>query len=86
MKRILILLIDGYKIALSPFFGSQCRFYPSCADYAQQAIASHGVARGSLLACRRVCKCHPWNAGGFDPVPATHPHADDHPTMTRQRH
>jgi putative membrane protein insertion efficiency factor len=67
--KFLLLLLRGYKLCISPFLGQHCRFYPSCSDYAQQAIIDHGVARGSLLAGRRLCKCHPWHAGGFDPVP-----------------
>jgi putative membrane protein insertion efficiency factor len=67
--NFLLLLLRGYKLCISPFLGQHCRFYPSCSDYAQQAIIDYGVARGSLLAGRRLCKCHPWHAGGFDPVP-----------------
>ena len=67
--KFLLLLLRGYKVCISPFLGQHCRFYPSCSDYAQQAIIDHGVARGCLLAGRRLCKCHPWHAGGFDPVP-----------------
>ncbi len=68
--KFLLLLLRGYKLCISPFLGQHCRFYPSCSDYAQQSIVEHGVARGSLLAGRRLCKCHPWHAGGFDPVPS----------------
>ncbi len=68
--KFLLLLLRGYKLCISPFLGQHCRFFPSCSDYAQQAIVEHGVARGSLLAGRRLCKCHPWHAGGFDPVPS----------------
>jgi putative membrane protein insertion efficiency factor len=67
--KFLLLLLRGYKLCISPFLGQHCRFYPSCSDYAQQAIVDHGAARGILLAGRRLCKCHPWHAGGFDPVP-----------------
>jgi putative membrane protein insertion efficiency factor len=70
MKRLLLLLLRGYKLGISPFLGQNCRFYPSCSDYAAQAIDLHGPARGSLLAARRLCKCHPWHPGGLDPVPA----------------
>ena len=70
MKHVLLLLLRGYKLAISPFLGQNCRFYPSCSDYAAQAIDLHGPARGSLLAARRLCKCHPWHPGGLDPVPA----------------
>ncbi len=86
MKKLLLLLLRGYKLGISPFLGQNCRFYPGCADYAKEAIVIHGALRGSLLAGRRLCKCHPWNAGGFDPVPPAHPHADGHPPMTQQRH
>jgi len=75
MRRLLIFLLSIYKACLSPFLGNRCRFYPSCSDYAREAIASHGAARGSLLALRRLGKCHPWHEGGYDPVPAcTHTH------------
>ena len=70
MKRALLLMLRGYKLGISPFLGQNCRFYPSCSDYAAQAIDLHGPARGSLLAARRLCKCHPWHPGGLDPVPA----------------
>ena len=92
MKSLLLLLLRAYKLCVSPFLGQNCRFYPSCSDYAQQAVATHGALRGSLLAGRRLCKCHPWHAGGLDPVPpASHtPSANVHPTMdsslTRARH
>lgn len=86
MKALLLLLLKGYKLCISPFLGQHCRFYPSCSDYAREAIASHGALRGSLLAGRRLCKCHPWHAGGVDPVPPSLPdHAADHPPMTRPR-
>jgi putative membrane protein insertion efficiency factor len=71
MKSLLIALIDGYKLLLSPFFGTQCRFYPTCSSYAREAIETHGSFRGSWLALRRILKCHPWHPGGVDPVPAT---------------
>lgn len=67
--KFLLLLLRGYKLCISPFLGQHCRFYPSCSDYAQQAIVEHGVAHGCLLAGRRLCKCHPWHTGGLDPVP-----------------
>ena len=67
---LLLFLLRGYKLAISPFLGQNCRFHPSCSDYAAQAIDLHGAARGSLLAALRLCKCHPWHPGGLDPVPA----------------
>ena len=70
MKPVLLLLLRAYKLGISPLLGQNCRFYPSCSDYAAQAVDLHGAARGSLLAARRLCKCHPWHPGGLDPVPA----------------
>ncbi|HIP53178.1 MAG TPA: membrane protein insertion efficiency factor YidD [Chromatiales bacterium] len=69
MRRLLILLIRTYQIAVSPFFGNHCRFHPSCSHYAVTAIEIHGVLKGSWLAMRRLSHCHPWHEGGFDPVP-----------------
>lgn len=75
MRRFLIFLITCYKACLSPFMGNNCRFHPSCSCYAQEAIATHGAWRGSLLALRRIAKCHPWHEGGVDPVPpCSHSH------------
>lgn len=74
MRRILIFLLSCYKTLLSPFLGNHCRFYPSCASYAMEAIEIHGVFKGSYLAIRRLSKCHPWHEGGADPVPlCNHP-------------
>jgi putative membrane protein insertion efficiency factor len=72
MKALLVWLLRGYQLLLSPMLGQNCRFYPSCSNYAIEALRTHGAARGSLLAARRVCRCHPWNAGGVDPVPPRH--------------
>ncbi|MDY7539650.1 membrane protein insertion efficiency factor YidD [Undibacterium sp. 5I1] len=69
MKPLLLLLLRFYKLAISPMLGQNCRFYPSCSDYAAEAIREHGAAKGCLLAGKRVCKCHPWHPGGVDPVP-----------------
>ena len=71
MKPLLLLLIRGYQYLLRPMLGSHCRFYPSCSDYAREAVEAHGPARGSWLAVRRVCRCHPYHPGGYDPVPPT---------------
>ncbi len=62
-------LIRGYQLIVSPWFGDCCRFYPSCSAYAHDAVGRHGAVKGSLLAVGRVCRCHPLNAGGYDPVP-----------------
>jgi len=69
MKRLLVLLLRAYQLLLSPMLGQRCRFYPSCSHYAVEAIQTHGAARGSWLTVRRLGKCHPWHAGGLDPVP-----------------
>lgn len=58
-----------YQLAISPWLGPTCRFSPSCSEYARIAIAQHGVVRGSLLAARRLLRCHPFHPGGWDPVP-----------------
>jgi len=69
MKRLLLLLLRAYQLGISPFLGRNCRFYPSCSEYATEAIREHGAARGSALTVKRLCKCHPWHPGGLDPVP-----------------
>lgn len=69
IERGLIALVRGYRYLLSPWWGNQCRFSPTCSEYAIQALRRHGAWKGSLLALRRISRCHPWHAGGFDPVP-----------------
>ncbi len=69
MQKILITLVRGYRYAVSPMLGSHCRFHPSCSAYAEEAIAQHGAVRGTWLTARRLSRCHPWHAGGLDPVP-----------------
>lgn len=69
MKTLLLLLLRFYRYAISPLLGQNCRFYPSCSAYAMEAIQLYGAARGSLLAGKRICRCHPWSDGGVDPVP-----------------
>jgi putative membrane protein insertion efficiency factor len=61
--------IHAYRYAISPLLPPSCRFYPSCSAYAIEALGSHGLLRGGWLAARRLCRCHPWNPGGIDPVP-----------------
>jgi putative membrane protein insertion efficiency factor len=69
MNAILRLLIRGYRYFLSPMLGPVCRFHPSCSQYAEEALAAHGLFSGGWLAARRLCRCGPWCAGGYDPVP-----------------
>jgi len=72
-QRTLIVLVRGYRLLLSPWLGSQCRFEPTCSAYALEALQAHGAAGGSYLAARRLLRCHPWCAGGHDPVPVARP-------------
>jgi len=69
MKTLLIFLLRAYRTLLSPFLGRNCRFHPSCSVYAIEALQRHGAIKGGWLAFRRVTRCHPWNPGGYDPVP-----------------
>ena len=68
-KRALMMAVRAYRLLLSPSLGSSCRFEPSCSAYALQALERHGAAGGSYLTLRRLVRCHPWCAGGHDPVP-----------------
>jgi putative membrane protein insertion efficiency factor len=66
--RFVAALLRGYKMVISPLLPSACRFTPTCSEYAREAVLRHGVGRGSLLAARRLLRCHPFSRGGFDPV------------------
>lgn len=68
LKRLLISIIDFYKIAISPYFGRNCRFYPSCSEYAKESIIKKGVLRGIFFAIVRIIRCNPFSKGGYDPV------------------
>jgi putative membrane protein insertion efficiency factor len=70
VQRFLILIVKAYRLLLSPWLGSACRFTPTCSVYAIEALEQHGAAKGSYLAAHRIARCHPWCAGGHDPVPA----------------
>jgi len=86
MKPLFLFLLRAYKLTISPYLGQSCRFYPSCSAYADIAIRRHGVIKGSLLAGKRLCKCHPWHEGGVDLVPGTeinHEASCDVPSKTR---
>ena len=69
MKPIALALIRTYKRVLSPFLGNNCRYYPTCAAYADEAIRKYGFLKGSFLGGKRLLRCHPFHAGGVDPVP-----------------
>jgi uncharacterized protein len=69
LKTILKFLIKIYQYGISPFLGGNCRFYPTCSEYALEAIEIHGALKGSWLAIKRILRCHPYNEGGCDPVP-----------------
>ncbi|WP_296260602.1 MULTISPECIES: membrane protein insertion efficiency factor YidD [unclassified Pseudomonas] len=69
MRKLALASIQFYRYAISPLMASHCRFYPSCSCYAYEAIEHHGLVRGGWLTVRRLGRCHPWNPGGFDPVP-----------------
>ncbi|XID74921.1 membrane protein insertion efficiency factor YidD [Alkanindiges sp. WGS2144] len=73
MARFLHWLIRFYQIAISPLLGPRCRYIPTCSQYALEAVRLHGAGRGSWLACKRVCRCHPWGGYGYDPVPGFPP-------------
>lgn len=66
---IITFIIRVYKYCISPLLGNCCRFYPSCADYALEALPAHGCVRGLFFTVRRLLRCHPWHPGGFDPIP-----------------
>lgn len=72
MRSFILTLIRFYQRWISPMLGANCRFYPSCSCYAHEAIARHGALKGFGLAVWRLLRCHPWHAGGYDPVPDSH--------------
>ncbi len=75
VRNLLIGLVKGYRLLLSPWLGSACRFEPTCSVYALGALEKHGAAGGSYLTIRRLARCHPWCDGGHDPVPEEPPRA-----------
>jgi putative membrane protein insertion efficiency factor len=74
-QQLLMLLVRGYRLLLKPWLGNACRFEPTCSAYALQALQQHGALAGSALAGARLLRCHPWCAGGLDPVPGRLPAA-----------
>ena len=95
MRALLMGLVRGYRLLLSPWIGSACRFEPTCSVYSLQALEQHGAAAGSYLTVRRLARCHPWCEGGLDPVPQELPRgmrlfsrltpSDDTPTSSRKK-
>ncbi|MDR2726797.1 MAG: membrane protein insertion efficiency factor YidD [Deltaproteobacteria bacterium] len=82
LRQVAVWPIRLYQMMLSPVLGSNCRHYPTCSAYATEAVLMHGVWRGGWLAFKRIVRCHPWSAGGFDPVPPSvhSPHSlQEHP-------
>jgi uncharacterized protein len=69
MKAVLLAGVRGYQYLLRPMLGANCRFAPTCSDYAREAIEKHGALTGSWLAVKRIARCHPYHPGGIDPVP-----------------
>ncbi|MGZ8573159.1 MAG: membrane protein insertion efficiency factor YidD [Actinomycetota bacterium] len=74
-RALLIGMIRLYRATLSGWLGGQCRFYPSCSHYAEDAVRTHGATKGAVLATWRVLRCNPFGKGGIDPVPASRPRA-----------
>ena len=68
LKILMISLIRFYQLCISPLLGNNCRYYPTCSQYAIEAIEKKGIIKGSWLAVKRICRCHPWHDGGYDPV------------------
>ncbi|ROR49133.1 membrane protein insertion efficiency factor YidD [Diaphorobacter sp. C33] len=95
MRALLMGLVRGYRLLLSPWIGSACRFEPTCSVYSLQALEQHGAAAGSHLTVRRLARCHPWCEGGLDPVPQELPRgmrlfsrltpSDDTPSSSRKK-
>ena len=83
MKNVCLFLIRAYQIVLGPLLGGACRFYPSCSQYAAEAIERHGARRGAPLALRRLLRCHPFSPGGVDLVPENLESGSD-PTARRR--
>ncbi|MBD0401888.1 MULTISPECIES: membrane protein insertion efficiency factor YidD [unclassified Flammeovirga] len=68
-SKILVILVRGYQLLISPYTPSSCRYTPTCSEYTIQALKKHGVKKGGKLAIKRISSCHPWGGSGYDPVP-----------------
>jgi len=69
MRALIVFLLRAYKRVISPLLPPACRFYPTCSEYTMEAVSRHGVLKGLLLGLKRLSRCHPFHAGGLDPVP-----------------
>jgi putative membrane protein insertion efficiency factor len=69
MKMLMLAFIRFYQYAISPLIGRRCRYFPTCSEYTADAIIKHGAVKGGWLGVKRICRCHPWHPGGYDPVP-----------------
>lgn len=78
LGRLLIAVISVYRWCISPLLGQHCRFYPSCSEYAIEALRTQPLSRGVWLIIHRIGRCHPWHPGGYDPVPTRHCHSPAH--------
>ena len=87
MRALLVGLVKGYRLLLSPWLGSACRFYPTCSAYSLEALERHGAAAGTYLTVARLARCHPWCEGGFDEVPVEKPKLFTHlcPPFTQKK-
>ena len=70
-------LVKLYRVTISPLLGANCRFHPTCSAYAMEALRTHGAFRGSVLAAKRIGRCHPWGGHGYDPVPGENDEEED---------
>ena len=73
----LLALVALYRYTISPFLGNNCRYQPTCSEYAIEALREHGAFRGTWLAAKRIARCHPWGGSGYDPVPGKEPDDDE---------
>ena len=80
MKHVLLALIRAYPYLVSPWVGGSCRYWPTCSEYAMQALREHGAFRGTWLTVKRIARCHPWGGSGYDPVPDKDAEDDNGPS------
>ena len=83
MQLLVITLIQGYKLIISPFLGDNCRFYPSCSSYSLEAFRTFGLMKAIWLTTKRISRCHPCHPGGFDPIPSVQNNPSLKPSQKR---